>query len=224
MFGWSRPSLSRQGPTDRQEKILITGTGRAGTTFLVQLFTALGFDTGYDLEQATADIDPISQAGLERLDAGPQSPYVVKSPIYADLLPPLLADGTIRLRAVILPMRDLTAAAQSRIRVTQAAIAAGGSLETEHPGGMWLTRQPEEQEAKLAIQFYKIMQVLTQFGVTPTILEFPRLAQDDAYLYGHLEPLLRAHGVSRAEARSAFARVVRTDRIHDFSAARAAAE
>jgi hypothetical protein len=31
--------------------ILISGTGRAGTTFLVQLFTALGFDTGFDLNR-----------------------------------------------------------------------------------------------------------------------------------------------------------------------------
>ena len=29
-------------------KILITGTGRCGTTFLIKLFTFLGFDTGYD--------------------------------------------------------------------------------------------------------------------------------------------------------------------------------
>ena len=30
------------------KKILITGTGRSGTTFLIKLFTFLGFDTGFD--------------------------------------------------------------------------------------------------------------------------------------------------------------------------------
>ena len=29
------------------EKILITGTGRSGTTFLIKLFTFLEYDTGY---------------------------------------------------------------------------------------------------------------------------------------------------------------------------------
>lgn len=217
MFGWTRPAFSRQGSQDGRDKILISGTGRAGTTMLVQLFTALGFNTGYDLETATSDIDPISKAGLERLDAGPNSPYVIKSPIYADLLLPLLADQTIRLRAVILPMRDLTAAAQSRIRVTQEALAAGATEETEHPGGMWLTRTPAQQEAKLAIQFYKIMQILTAFGITPITMDFPRLARNEAYLHDQLEPLLRQHGVSRLEFRDAFARVVQPDRIHDFA-------
>lgn len=217
MFGWRRPTLSRHGPEDGREKILITGTGRAGTTFLMQLFTAMGFDTGYDLEQARSDVDPISQAGLERLDAGPLSPYVIKSPIYADLLLPLLAAHTIRLRAVILPMRDLTAAAQSRIRVTQEAIAAGATEEIEHPGGMWLTRTPSDQEAKLALQFYKIMQTLTTFDITPITMEFPRFALNETYLHEQLEPLLRQHSVSRLEFRDAFARVVQPDRIHDFA-------
>jgi hypothetical protein len=34
--------------TESNEKILITGTGRCGTTFLIKLFTFLGFDTGFD--------------------------------------------------------------------------------------------------------------------------------------------------------------------------------
>jgi hypothetical protein len=36
---------------------VITGTGRAGTSFLVQLFSALGFDTGYSMEEAFDDVD-----------------------------------------------------------------------------------------------------------------------------------------------------------------------
>jgi len=185
---------------------------------LVQLFTALGFDTGYDLTTALSgpEIDTISQAGLERIEGGRTTPYVIKSPIYADLLPPLLNSGTIRLRAVILPMRDLFSAAQSRIRVTQEAVAAGGSLETEHPGGMWLTRTPEDQESKLALQFYKIMQVLTAFDIAPITMEFPKLARDATYLRARLAPVLDAHGVSCAEFDAAFVRVVRPERIHDF--------
>jgi hypothetical protein len=39
-------------------RILISGTGRSGTTLLVQYFTALGFDTGFTLEQALSRVDP----------------------------------------------------------------------------------------------------------------------------------------------------------------------
>lgn len=216
LFGFGPKPLPRTGPKDRREKILITGTGRAGTTLLVQLFTVLDFDTGYSVDEAMTDIDPISKAGLERLDTGPDSPYVIKSPIYADLLPQLLQDQRLHLRATILPMRDLYAAAQSRRRVTAEAIGAGGAPDDEHPGGLWLTRSPEEQEAKLAAQFYKIMHTLTTFGVTPITLEFPRFARDEAYLHQRLLPVLRQHGVSRREFRSAFAKVVQTERIHEF--------
>src|SRR5690349_8801831 len=33
-------------------RIIIAGTGRAGTTFLIQLFTALGFGTGFSIEES----------------------------------------------------------------------------------------------------------------------------------------------------------------------------
>jgi hypothetical protein len=43
--------------------VIISGTGRAGTTFLGQLLTALKLDTGF--YNPFADIDPISNAGME---------------------------------------------------------------------------------------------------------------------------------------------------------------
>ena len=45
--------------------IVITGTGRSGTTLLVQFFSALGFDTGYTLEQVKSQVDSRSKSGLE---------------------------------------------------------------------------------------------------------------------------------------------------------------
>ena len=34
-------------PDQAIHKVIITGTGRAGTTFLMQLLTAIGLDTGF---------------------------------------------------------------------------------------------------------------------------------------------------------------------------------
>ena len=65
--------------------IIIAGTGRAGTTFLVQLFTELGLDTGFSKEDFLTKIDPISHGGLERSldDANYEKlPRVIKSPFY----------------------------------------------------------------------------------------------------------------------------------------------
>tara|TARA_Y100000034_G_scaffold13510_1_gene14158 strand:- start:218 stop:1204 length:987 start_codon:yes stop_codon:yes gene_type:complete len=51
-----------------EKKIFITGTGRCGTTFLIKLFTALGYNTGYDMRELEAQIEKgeISD-GMERL-------------------------------------------------------------------------------------------------------------------------------------------------------------
>lgn len=44
-------------------QVIISGTGRAGTTFLIQLLTCLGFDTGF--ANVEAAIDPNCNAGME---------------------------------------------------------------------------------------------------------------------------------------------------------------
>ncbi len=46
-------------------KVIITGTGRAGTTFLVQLLTELGLDTGYTRRTWSRDYFEHCDAGLE---------------------------------------------------------------------------------------------------------------------------------------------------------------
>jgi len=49
----------------KRNHVLITGTGRAGTTFLIHLLTKIGVDTGFDLENIDAFIDQTSFGGLE---------------------------------------------------------------------------------------------------------------------------------------------------------------
>ena len=61
-------------------KVIITGTGRAGTTFLVRLLTELGLDTGYTRRNWSRDYFTHCDAGLEHDLAGPDAPYIVKNP------------------------------------------------------------------------------------------------------------------------------------------------
>jgi hypothetical protein len=52
-------------PVSIKESILITGTGRCGTTFLVALFTLLGMDTGFTRETLKENIHDKVKGGLE---------------------------------------------------------------------------------------------------------------------------------------------------------------
>ena len=48
------------------EKILITGTGRCGTTFLIKLFSFLDFNTGYNRNNYKLSIFSNCNSGMER--------------------------------------------------------------------------------------------------------------------------------------------------------------
>lgn len=194
--------------------ILISGTGRAGTTVLVQYFTALGFDTGFTLDQAVRKVDPISTAGLEhQLDQ--VIPYVSKSPLYTDTLGAHLDDGSLRVKCCLVPMRDLYSAAESRRRVHRDAAAAGMDASS-HRGTLWKTTDPSEQEEKLAVQFYQLIYELARRRIPLLLLIFPTLVRSAAELFERLHPLLAAHGVTRAESDAAWARVVDPALVHDF--------
>ena len=118
------------------DHILIGGTGRAGTTLLVQMFTILGFDTGYSEKQVLCDIDGISKAGLERVSLRePDLPQVIKSPWLSDHVEDALSRG-FRVGVAIIPVRNLFEAAESRRHVYRQAMSA--NLDAlGHPGSLW---------------------------------------------------------------------------------------
>lgn len=199
-------------PADRR-RIVITGTGRAGTTFLVQLFTELGFDTGFSRITAQQGIDAIAHAGLEHKLVDDANPYVIKSPWFPDELATALAAGQVRIRAAILPMRDLFDAAESRRRVFREALKAGQD-PFEHPGSLVHTRRFNEQEMRLARQFYDGLFPLVVHDVPVVLLHFPRLVEDAGYLFDRLRALMTEHGVDWEAFRAAFTAVARPELVH----------
>jgi hypothetical protein len=194
-------------------RIIITGTGRAGTTFLVQLFSFLGFDTGFCSETAMAAVDRISHAGLEHCLTAEPNPYVIKSPWFAEELLTALAEGRVAVRAAIVPVRDLVDAAESRRRVCREA-AKEGFDPLSHSGALWLTADPAAQEAKLAEAFHRAIYALVKYEIPIYFAEFPRLALDAGHLYRSLEPLLDEHGVTREEFVRAHRAAARPEFIH----------
>lgn len=160
-----------------EPKIVITGTGRAGTTLLVQVLTDLGLDTGFAPD---ARIDEHASAGLETGIEAPDAPRIVKNPNLSRRLGELLDSGAVAIEHVIIPIRDLDVAAASRVRNT----GYGRDLHTL--GGLFGTARATQQRDALALIFYELMYTIARFDLAYTLLLFPRFAQDWEYTYDKL--------------------------------------
>ncbi len=194
-------------PATLPRHLIITGTGRAGTTFLVELLTALGLDTGFQGKRREDAYFEHCQAGLEQEDIeAPGTPYVVKNPGLSLTLDTVLARGRIQLDHVLVPIRRLEDAAASRIRV-------GGTGDV--PGGLVGTENPADQAAVLSAQFHHLMLTLARYEVPYTLLEFPRFARDPDYTFRCLRPVLG--DCTEERFRQAFALTARPEKVHAFS-------
>jgi hypothetical protein len=190
--------------------IIISGTGRTGTTFLVQLLTALGLDTGFT--DVTSALYPNCDAGMERDIRDPDAPYIIKTPRLCDHLEEVLESGELTIDHAILPVRDLYSAAESRRDVTRRTDAA--LFPGEIPGGLWHTDIPELQESALAIQLYKLIHTISKRDIPVTLLYFPRLVNDCEYLYIKLGFLL--NGIAHQSFQETFNQIARPQLVHDF--------
>jgi hypothetical protein len=188
---------------DLPRKIIITGTGRAGTTFLVRLLTELGLDTGFTRNNWREHVHAHCSAGLEKDLAAPDAPRVVKDPELCERLPKILAEGRVVVEHALIPVRDLEDAAASRVR-----IGAGA------PGGLVGTIDAGQQRAVLAERFHHLVEALVKHEIPHTFLAFPRFACDSTYCYERLRFLLP--GVTATEFATVFARVADPTLIHQF--------
>jgi hypothetical protein len=166
-------------------KIIIAGTGRAGTTFLVAVLSDLGLDTGF---RPGIPMDGVS-GGLERSIGHADTPRIVKSPGLSTRLGKLLDDGAVQVDHVIIPMRDLDIASASRVRV------AGYGRFLGVRGGFTGTRSASRQKKVLAAMLAELVWAVTRHDLAHTFLEFPRFTNDWQYTYeklGFLDPALTA--------------------------------
>jgi hypothetical protein len=193
--------------------LIISGTGRAGTTFLVQLLTELGLDTGF--ANSHAQIYENANAGMEFDIRNPNAPYIIKSPGLCDYLDDALQGDEIIVDYAIIPMRDLYSAAQSRRHVTS---KADPNLAVV-PGGLWPTEKIGSQEAKdqewiLAEKLYKLMYTLAKHDIPVFLLLFPRFAGDPEYLYQKLKFIVA--DIPYDTFLRAFQAISKPELVHDF--------
>lgn len=188
---------------------VIAGTGRAGTSFLVEFLAACGLDTGEGGWSERA------RAGFEHhLASGLHLPYVVKDPWLFAYCEQLDLEA-FQFDALVVPIRDLAHVARSRIHQERLAFADTwfGDLEGSQvvgvtPGGVLYSLDVVDQGRILAVGLHRLLHWAVARELPLFLLSFPRLVEDVDYLTRTLWPWLGGHCTIET-AREAFARTAR---------------
>ena len=223
-----------------RKHVVITGTGRAGTSFLMQLLTNLGLDTGFSPGQSA--MDPNARAGMEiplilavERDSQPESkipqfpgyfPYIIKDTWFISYPQKILENPDISIEHVFIPMRDLHGAAESRRFVQKMAIwelplyqrikALIGQKKIFVPGGLWPAAITGKAgvEHFLAVKLYALLLELSKTEIPVTLMNYPRIIKDCQYLFQKLSPLLKQ--IKYDKFSCAFNQTVNKNWVHSF--------
>ena len=190
--------------------VIISGTGRAGTSFLVHLLTHCGLDTGYSPDYQSLSKFP--NAGLERDIRRDDAPYIVKAPQMCDYMSTVLRNPEIVIEHAIIPVRTLDDAANSRIRVARISKQMVGR---NGAGGLWGTSSSRRQRAVLAEKFATIVSDLVAADIPITFLHFPRFVEQVEYCCTKLSPIFPA--VEDSVFKGAFAKTADPRLVHKFN-------
>ncbi len=215
------PERSREEP---RHHLMIAGTGRAGTSFLVRFLAGMGLET-HLAKSGDGQWDDVANAGFEDIPVPAASgdlPYVIKTPLLSEIIDDVLRNPAIAMDAVIIPVRDLVEVAASRTVLELQAIhqrepwMATLNHMVEHwgmtPGGTMYSLNPLDQGRLLAVGFHRLIERLTKADVPMLFLDFPRLAEDPAYLFAKLRPVLPA-GATLEQAMQAHAQIADAAKI-----------
>ena len=147
----------KQAPPQKDVgKVFISGTGRAGTTLLVQLLTELGLDTGFDRSSLDESYFSSARAGLEWDLSDRNGPRFQKSPFLCDRLGEIVSRGD-KIDLLIVPVRAISDAAKSRLKVQFET--TGKEDGDAVAGGLWSTSSGSEQETILREKLTKLVEV-----------------------------------------------------------------
>jgi len=160
------------------EKIFITGTGRCGTTFLIKLFTFLGFNTGFNEENYKRYVMPNCNAGMERVFTDRFD--VLKNPTFLRDIEKIVKDKNTIIKCVIIPIRNFSESAHSRAR-----------HGVNRGGGLWNAETEEEQ-----LRFYReimanYVYVMTKYDIPTIFIDFERMISDKKYLFTTLHSCMK---------------------------------
>jgi hypothetical protein len=158
------------------EKILITGTGRCGTTFLIKLFSFLEFNTGFNRNNYMAFIHNNCNSGMET--PYDSDYYINKNPQFISNIENILKDTSIKIKTVIIPIRDFKSSAISRVK------------NSNNKGGLWNAFDELSQ-----INYYKdiisnYIYFMTKYEINTIFIDFDKMISDKKYLFDKLKNIL----------------------------------
>lgn len=186
--------------------LLITGTGRAGTTFLVQLFTVLGMDTGY--EDIRGGWNDGCRAGLEKTphgDLDDSMPYIVKSPMFCNRIKELSDRGQC-IDGIIAPIRDLRDAAGSRVYNTKHGVGAGGIVGD--------SVDIEDEMNVLARMTHELIHAAKLCNIPIILPLYPDIVLDAEYAWEELHEF--AGSTSKQSFIKAHRRISKKEFVHNY--------
>jgi hypothetical protein len=199
-------------PAETDGKVYISGTGRAGTTMLVQLLTELGLDTGFSRTDWKEAYFEKARAGCEWDLSDVNGPQFQKSPYLCDRLEEIVGQG-VRISHIIVPVRRIEDAAKSRIKVQVSTLGEADGPEVA--GGLWSTAKAADQETVLRTKLANLVEVAVKHDIRMIFLAYPRHVQDGEYTYAKLAPILA--NIGREDFLKAFGRVSRPELVSTFS-------
>ena|ERR1041385_5423960 len=206
--------------------LLIAGTGRAGTSFLVRYLTELGLDTHLSRQGDGSYWDAEANAGLEDIplpgvDPG-NLPYVIKTPWLVEFIDELIETPDLHIDAAIVPVRDLFEAAASRIILERrkfyecspllAGLKRGWDNWGTTPGGVVYSLNPLDQARILGVWFHNTVERLCRAGIPIVLLHFPRFITDWEYLYQSTRSVL-PDTVTAGGARDAHSKIADRSKV-----------
>jgi hypothetical protein len=158
------------------EKIFITGTGRCGTTFLIKIFSFLEFNTGFNRNNYKNFIYSNCNSGME-IDYKEKF-YIIKDPNIICKIKDILEDTSIKIKTVVIPLRDLKLSALSRVN------------NNNKSGGLWNAYDEASQ-----IQYYKdiitnYIFLMTKHNINTIFIDFDKMISDKKYLFNKIKSIL----------------------------------
>ena len=164
------------------EKILITGTGRCGTTFLIKLFSFLEFNTGYNRDNYKQFIASNCNSGMEKNYK--ENYYILKNPNFIRNIKCILEDTSVIIKSIIIPIRDFNLSALSRVK------------HNNMPGGLWYANNELSQ-----IKYYKdiltnYIYFMTKYDIKTIFIDFDKMINDKTYLFNKIKIILDEKNIS----------------------------
>lgn len=157
-------------------KILITSTGRSGTTFLMLLFIFLEIPSNYTKETYSKELSRfyITNCGLE--NDYQSKGYVIKNPKFMFSLPQIIQK--VDVKYILFPYRDFKESAESRAKI---------SKRTPN-GGLWNAKDAQTQQEYYHKIYKMFLLDMTRFQIPTIFLDFKKLTYHPLYLYEKLQP------------------------------------